>query len=128
MNSSVGHLDGTLTGSTNPGQSGPESNDKEGVQNIHQSSTTGASPSDAVECHTQDTCSEMRVLTLCSRSILLPHRADDYTRNYEVKSLPYIFLLFTFSVHPSHLSLPSNFSFYCPLFIFLSYSIAFICV
>ena len=45
-NSSTGHTDGTLSGNTNLGQSGPESNDKEEVHHIPQSSSNGASPSD----------------------------------------------------------------------------------
>ena len=43
-------MEGILTGTTNPGQSGPESNGNDGVN-----SRTGASSSDAVYCHTQNT-------------------------------------------------------------------------
>ena len=48
MNSSVWPIDGTLAGTTNPGQSGTGSNSNEEVLPIPQSSKTGAAPSDAV--------------------------------------------------------------------------------
>ena len=41
-------IDGTLTDTTTPGQSGPWSNGDEGVLHIPQTSTTGTSPSDSV--------------------------------------------------------------------------------
>ena len=44
-----------LIGTINPFPSGPGSNGNEGVLHISQTSRTGASPSDAVKCHTQDT-------------------------------------------------------------------------
>ena len=47
LNSSIGSIDGTLTSSTTPHQSEPESNDNEGVLYIPQSSKTGNSPSDS---------------------------------------------------------------------------------
>ena len=50
-------MNGTLTGTATSGQSGSESNGNEGVIQFLQSSGTGASPSDAVYCHTQDTSS-----------------------------------------------------------------------
>ena len=37
-------IDGTVTGTTTPGQSGPESNDHEGVFHTSQISRTGPSP------------------------------------------------------------------------------------
>ena len=46
-----------LVNSTTLSQSGPGSNGNEGVLHIPQSSRTGASPSDAIECHTEDTSS-----------------------------------------------------------------------
>ena len=48
-------IHGTLRGTTDPGRSGPGSNDNEGVFYILQSSRTRASPSDTVWCPTQDT-------------------------------------------------------------------------
>ena len=47
-------LDGTVTGTSNSSQSGHLSNGNEEVLQIFQSSRIGASPSDAVSCHTQD--------------------------------------------------------------------------
>ena len=41
-------IDGTLTGTTTPGQNGPEINGNEGVLHIPQSFTAGASPSDGL--------------------------------------------------------------------------------
>ena len=61
------------TGSTTLGQSGPGSYDIEGVPQILQSSRTGASPSDADECHIQDTCLGQGVLFLCSNAIVLSY-------------------------------------------------------
>ena len=55
LNSSIWPLDGTLTSSTTPGESGPESNGNKGVLYIPQSSRIGASPLDAVCYHIQDT-------------------------------------------------------------------------
>ena len=46
LNSSIWPIDGTLTGITNPDQSGPESNGNEAV--IHILQTPSASPSGAV--------------------------------------------------------------------------------
>ena len=48
MNSSIWPIHGTLTGTSNLSQSGPESNCSEGVLQIPQSSNTGASPSDSL--------------------------------------------------------------------------------
>ena len=48
-------IDGTLTSTTTQDQSGPGSNGNERVLYITQSSRIGASPSYAVQCHTQDT-------------------------------------------------------------------------
>ena len=45
---SIQPIDGTLTGTTTPGQSVPGSNGDEGVLNIPQTSRTGTSPSDIV--------------------------------------------------------------------------------
>ena len=45
-------IDGTLTDTTTPGQSGPGSNSKEVILHTPQTSRTGASPSDTVKCHT----------------------------------------------------------------------------
>ena len=45
-NSSIWPIDGTLSGATTPGQSGPGSHDIEGVLHIPQSSRTWASSSD----------------------------------------------------------------------------------
>ena len=45
---SIYPIDGTLTGATTPGQSGPGSNGNEGVLHIPQSSIIGTSPPDAV--------------------------------------------------------------------------------
>ena len=55
MNSSIWPIDQTLTSTANLGQSGPGSNSNEYVLHFAQSSRTGASPSDEVKCHTQDT-------------------------------------------------------------------------
>ena len=44
---------GTLTGTTTPGPSGPESNDKEEVLPISQSSKIGALPSSGFESYTR---------------------------------------------------------------------------
>ena len=51
-NSFIWPIDGTLSSATTLSQSGPGSNDTEGVL---QNSGTGALPSDAVLCHIQDT-------------------------------------------------------------------------
>ena len=48
LNSSIWPIDGILTGTTTPGQSGPESNGNKEVFHIFQISQTGASPSNAV--------------------------------------------------------------------------------
>ena len=48
LNSSIWHIDRTLSGATTQSQSRPESNGHEGVLNILQSSTTWASPSDSL--------------------------------------------------------------------------------
>ena len=49
LNSSIWPIDRTLSGATTPGQSGPESNNNEGVLCIPQSSSiTEASPSDCL--------------------------------------------------------------------------------
>ena len=52
---------GTPIGIINLGQSGPGSNFNEGLLLIPQSSRIGASSSDAVQCHTQDTSSILSV-------------------------------------------------------------------
>ena len=44
LNSSIWPIDGTLTGTVNPGQSGPENNGNERILHIPQRSKTGASP------------------------------------------------------------------------------------
>ena len=57
-------IDGTLTDTITQGQSEPGSND------IHKSSKTEASQSDAVKCHTQDTRWLLkRVLPLCRGAV-----------------------------------------------------------
>ena len=48
LNSFFWPIDGTLTGTTTLGQSGPESNSNQGVLYIPQSSRSGDSPSDTV--------------------------------------------------------------------------------
>ena len=48
LNSSFLPIDGTLTGTTTPGQSGVWSNCNEGVLHIPQSPRTGVTPSNAV--------------------------------------------------------------------------------
>ena len=51
-NSSIGHIDRTLLGTTTPGQSGPGTDGNEGLLCIPQkSSITGASPSDCFVSH-----------------------------------------------------------------------------
>ena len=55
LNSSVWPVDGTLTGTTNLGQSGPGSNVNEEVLHTPQIFRTRASPWDAVKCQTKDT-------------------------------------------------------------------------
>ena len=50
-------IDGTLTGTTTLSQNGSGSKGNEEVLLIPQSSRTEGSPSDAVSCHTQNTCS-----------------------------------------------------------------------
>ena len=47
LNRSIESTDGTLTGTTNPGQSGPTSNGREGVFHTPQFSKTGTSSADA---------------------------------------------------------------------------------
>ena len=47
-NRSLWPIDGTLTGTSTPGQSESGNNDNDGVFQIHQSSQTGASASDTV--------------------------------------------------------------------------------
>ena len=47
--------DWNLTGTTKPGQSGPESNANEGVIDTTQRSGTWATPSNAILCRIQDT-------------------------------------------------------------------------
>ena len=47
LNSYIWSIDGTLTGTTNLGQNGPESNDNEGVLHIPQNSRVTPSPSDS---------------------------------------------------------------------------------
>ena len=54
MNSSIWPIDKSLTGTLTPRRSGPESNSNEGAIHIPQT-VTGTSPSDAFQCHTQDT-------------------------------------------------------------------------
>ena len=46
MNNSIWPIDGILTGTITPGQSGPESNGNEGI--FHTPQTPRASPSDAI--------------------------------------------------------------------------------
>ena len=62
-------IDLTPTGMIILGQSGPSSNSNEGVLHISQSSRSEASPSDAVQCHTQDSvlgCSiKQQILSSC---------------------------------------------------------------
>ena len=53
----------TLTGSNTPSQSRPGSNSNERVLNTGQTFGTGASPSNAVKCHTQHTLLGIRCLT-----------------------------------------------------------------
>ena len=48
LNSSIWPIDGTVTGTTTLGQSGPGSNSNEGVFHIPQSSKMGTSPLDAL--------------------------------------------------------------------------------
>ena len=52
---SIWPIDDTLTGTTTPGQSGHGSRGNEQVLHVSQSSRTGASPSNVVYGHTQDT-------------------------------------------------------------------------
>ena len=54
----------TLTGTTAPGQSEPGSNDNQGVLHNPQSSKTGASPSDIIQCPSQDTYFLMGLISL----------------------------------------------------------------
>ena len=55
LNGSILPIDGALTGTILLRQSNPWSNGNEEVLNTLQISKTGTSPSDAVQCHTQDT-------------------------------------------------------------------------
>ena len=55
LNSSIWPIVGTLTGTNTPGQSGPGNNSNDGVLYIPQTSRTGASLTETVEYHTQDT-------------------------------------------------------------------------
>ena len=59
----ISHLfeDGTLIGSTTLGQSRLGSNDNEEVLYILKHSRVGASPSDAVKCHTKDMLERGRI-------------------------------------------------------------------
>ena len=51
--SSIWHINSTLSGTTTPGQSGPESNDNEGVLRISQGpGVSGSSPSDCLMSYT----------------------------------------------------------------------------
>ena len=54
-NGSIWPIDGTLTGTTTPGQSGSESNDNEVVFHTCLNSKTGAWPWEAVLCPTLHT-------------------------------------------------------------------------
>ena len=49
-------IDSTLSGASTPGQSGPGSNDNEGVLHIPQNSRTGASPSDGLRSYPEYSC------------------------------------------------------------------------
>ena len=60
-----------LTCTTTLGQSGPGSNDKEGLLLILQSSRTGFSPADTIYCHTQETGGGLTPLKRCTQHILL---------------------------------------------------------
>ena len=51
LNNSIWSIDETLIGTTTQGQSGPGSNGSEGELHIHQSSRSGASPSDSLVSH-----------------------------------------------------------------------------
>ena len=52
LNSSIGPIDKTLSGTTTPSQRGPGSDGNEGVFHIPQSSSiTGTSPSDCLESY-----------------------------------------------------------------------------
>ena len=55
-NSSILHIDGALTGTLTPDQSGPGSNRNERLSFIAQA-TKLEPPYQMVKCHTQDTCS-----------------------------------------------------------------------
>ena len=58
-------IDGALNNTTiTPGHSGPGNNDNEWVLHIPQFPRTGASPSDAVYCHTKDTLFSEKVIPL----------------------------------------------------------------
>ena len=55
LSSSVWSIDGNLTGTTIPSQSGAGNNENEGILQSPQSSRTGTSPSDANLYYTQET-------------------------------------------------------------------------
>ena len=54
LNSSVWPIDRTIAGTIHLGQSVPGSNGKKEVLHFPKISRTGASPSDAIKCHTQN--------------------------------------------------------------------------
>ena len=72
LNSSIWFIDGILTGTTTPRQSGSGSNSNQGVFYILKSSKTWASSSDGVQCHTQDTGWDtcLTPLQKCSQCVL----------------------------------------------------------
>ena len=72
LNSSIWPIDRTLSGATTPGQSGPGSDDNEGVQRITLSSSiTGALPSDCLESYPGLWGGGLTPLQRCSWCILL---------------------------------------------------------
>ena len=71
LNISIWPIDGTQTGITTPDQSGPESNDNEGVLHTPQSYRTGSSPSDGLMSYQGHSVMALIPLQRCNRRILL---------------------------------------------------------
>ena len=76
-NNSIWLIDGTLTGATTPGQSGPASNDNEGVLHILQSSRTGAPSEFSIMSRT------LNPLQRCSQCIQQPQQTGQGDRRKE---------------------------------------------
>ena len=78
--SSIWPIDKTLSGVTNPGQSGPRSDGSDGVLRIPQSSSlTGASPSEILVSYPGHSLRGLTPLQRCSRCILQLPLTEQYS-------------------------------------------------